>query len=96
MKIKNSISLAILLTIHTARLLAQADTTFLSLQDCIRLARTNGPLGSIARSAYDVKQSTFSSFAATYLPQLSLRGDVPGYYSSINAITLPDGSSIYT
>ncbi|HTY39412.1 MAG TPA: TolC family protein, partial [Bacteroidota bacterium] len=47
-------------------------------------------------SAYDVKQSTFSSFAATYLPQLSLRGDVPGYYSSINAITLPDGSSIYT
>ena len=96
MKIKTSISIAILLTIHTARLVAQADTTFLSLQDCIRLARTNGPLGSIARSAYDVKQSTFSSFAATYLPQLSLRGDVPGYYSSINAITLPDGSSIYT
>ena len=76
--------------------LAQSDTTHLSLQDCIRLARANGPLGAIARSAYESKQATNSAFTASYLPQLSLNGNVPGYYSSINAITLPDGSSIFT
>ena len=76
--------------------LAQNDTTYLSLHDCIRLARANGPLGTIARSAYDSKLATNRSFLASYLPQLSLRGDVPGYYSSINAITLPDGTLIFT
>jgi outer membrane protein TolC len=75
---------------------AQVDTTYLTLQDCIRLARANGPLGVIARNTYDSRQSGYRSFSATYLPQLSLQGDVPGFYRSITPIILPDGSTVFT
>jgi outer membrane protein TolC len=96
MKIFHRLSIIFLFLLAASQVYAQADTTYLSLQDCIRLSRANGPLGLIARNAYQSKQASYNSFSATYLPQLTLRGDVPGYYSSINAITLPDGSSIFT
>ncbi len=75
---------------------AQVDTTYLTLQDCIRLARVHGPLGVMARSAFENKESSHQAFAATFYPQLSLQGDVPGYTHSINPIVLPDGSTIFT
>ena len=96
MKIRPHLLLSILLLFGASRSEAQVDTTHLSLQDCIRLARANGPLGAMARNAYDSRQASYRAFTAAYFPQLSLRGDVPGYYRSINAITLPDGSSIFT
>jgi len=77
-------------------LTAQVRTTSLTLQDCIRLARANGPLGVMARSAFENKEATYRSFSATNYPQLSLQGDVPGYYHSINPIVMPDGSTIFT
>ena len=96
MKIRPHLLLSVLLLFGASRSEAQVDTTYLSLQDCIRLARANGPLGVMARNAYDSKQASYRAFTASYYPQLSLRGDVPGYYRSINAITLPDGSTIFT
>jgi outer membrane protein TolC len=75
---------------------AQDKKVNLTLQDCIRLARANGPLGVMARNAFESKQSGYRSFDATYYPQLSLQGDVPGYSHSINPIVLPDGSTIFT
>jgi outer membrane protein TolC len=96
MKFRPDLLLGILLLCWASGSDAQSDTTYLSLQDCIRLARANGPLGAMARSAYDSKYATHKAFAASYYPQLSLRGDVPGYYRSINTITLPDGSTIFT
>jgi outer membrane protein TolC len=96
MKIRPHLLLSLLLLCGASRSLAQSDTTYLSLEDCIRLARANGPLGAIARSSYENKQATNSAFTASYLPQLSLNGNVPGYFSKINPITLPDGSVIYT
>ncbi|MCX6143087.1 MAG: TolC family protein [Ignavibacteriales bacterium] len=96
MKITPHLLLGVLLLTGASRSEAQVDTTYLSLHDCIRLARANGPLGMMARNAYDNKQASYRSFTATYYPQLSLSGDVPGYYRSINAITLPDGSTIFT
>jgi outer membrane protein TolC len=96
MKIRSHLWLSIFLLCCSCFSFAQVDTTYLSLQDCIRLARANGPLGAMARSAYDSKRATNKAFTASYYPQLSLRGDVPGYYRSINAITLPDGSTIFT
>jgi outer membrane protein TolC len=75
---------------------AQVESVALTLQDCIRLARANGPLGVIARSGFASKQSTYRSFTATFYPQLSLRGDVPGYSRSINPIVLPDGTTMFT
>jgi outer membrane protein TolC len=96
MKIRSLLWLSIVLLLGATRSLAQVDTTYLSLHDCIRLARANGPLGIIARNAYDSKEASNRAFMASYLPQLSLSGNVPGYYRSINAITLPDGSTIFT
>ncbi len=75
---------------------AQTDTAYFSLADCIRLAQINGPLGTIARRAYEAKQFRYDSFSATFLPQLSLQGDIPGYYRSINSIILPDGTTVFT
>ncbi len=86
--------LVLLITVNPAAR-AQSDTAFLTLHECIRLAQTNGPLGVVARRAYETKQHAYDSFSATFLPQLTLQGDLPGYYRSINSIILPDGTSIF-
>ncbi len=75
---------------------ARVDTLHLTLRDCIRMAQEQGPLGAIAQHQYEAKKSRYASFRAGYLPQLSLQGDVPGYYSAINPIVLPDGTTIFT
>ncbi len=75
---------------------AQVDTLHFTLRDCIRMAQEQGPLGAIAQHQYEAKKSRYASFRAGYLPQLSLQGDVPGYYSAINPIVLPDGTTIFT
>jgi outer membrane protein TolC len=75
---------------------AQIDTTYLTLQQCIRLAWTNGPIGAIARSTLENREASYNSFTARNFPQLSLEGDIPGYSRSINPIVLPDGSTVFT
>lgn len=75
---------------------AQVDTVYLTLQQCIHLARTNGPSGAMARSAYESKESGYHSFTAANYPQLSLSGEIPGYSRSINPIILPDGTTAFT
>ena len=88
--------LALLLLVDVAWTWAQTDTVALTLPECIRLAQANGPLGIIARSSFDSRVSTYRSFAATLYPQLSLEGNVPGYFRSINTIVQPDGSTVFT
>jgi outer membrane protein TolC len=75
---------------------AQVDTLSLTLQECIRLAQEKGPLGIIARSRYEKNLASHKSFTATFYPQLSLQGDVPGYSRAITSVVLPDGSTIFT
>jgi outer membrane protein TolC len=75
---------------------AQVDTLSLTLGECIRLAREKGPLGVMARSAFETRESSHDAFMATFYPQLTLEGDVPGYTHSINPIVLPDGTTIFT
>lgn len=74
----------------------QPGTTALTLAECIRVARANGPLGLIAQKVFDAKEFSYQSFVSSLYPQLGLRGDVPGYYRSINPIILPDGSTVFT
>ncbi len=92
---KRSFFVILLLFLNPPGLPAQSDTTWLTLQECIRLARANGPLGVMARDSYEGKEAAYASFAATNYPQLSMQGDVPGYYHSINPIVFPDGSTIF-
>ena len=96
MKCKTLLFPVVLQILNAYNISAQVEQTSLTLQDCIRLARANGPLGVMARSAYDSRQSAYESFAATFYPQLTLQGDVPGYTHSINPIVLPDGSTVFT
>ena len=91
-----SFVLAILLCAGAGVSGAQVDTVYLTLQQCIRNARTSGPSGAMARSAYESKESGYHSFAAANFPQLSLSGEVPGYSRSIIPIILPDGTTVFT
>jgi outer membrane protein len=87
---------SLLFFLNGPSLKAQTDTLFLSLADCIRMAQINGPPGAVARHAYEAKARRYDAFTATFYPQLSLRGDLPGYYRSINTIVLPDGTTSFT
>jgi outer membrane protein TolC len=85
-----------LLVVMVREASAQVDTVSLTLQECIRLAQVNGPLGAMARSRYARDVSSYRSFSAKLYPQLSLEGDVPGYSRSITSVVLADGSTIFT
>ena len=96
MKSRTPLLIGMLLFAGAIRVSAQTDTTYLTLSDCIRLASANGPLGVMARYAFENKESAYRSFSSTLYPQLTLQGDVPGFYRSITPIVLPDGSTIFT
>lgn len=85
-----------LLVATRTTLFAQSDNLLLTLVDCIRIARASGPLATIARRTFEGRQSSYQGFFAGFYPQLTLQGDLPGYYRSINTIILPDGSSVFT
>ncbi|HTO95132.1 MAG TPA: hypothetical protein VMM80_12150, partial [Bacteroidota bacterium] len=74
---------------------ARADTTWLTLYDCVHMARERGPLGAMARSSMEGKEATYRSFMRGFFPQLALQGDVPGYTHSINPVVLPDGTTMF-
>lgn len=88
--------MVLLLLAGSSRATAQRDTTYLTLTDCIRLARANGPLAAMALRTFENKEAAYRSYSATLYPQLNLQGDVPGFYRSITPITLPDGSTVFT
>ena len=96
MRNRTRLTLAVLLILNASTVPAQVPPMALTLQECIRLARAHGPLGMMAQSAFESKRSAYRSFTATEYPQLSLQGDVPGYYRSINPIVQPDGSTVFT
>jgi outer membrane protein TolC len=94
----NRLSLArilLLLFLYPPGSPAQSDTLRLTLPDCIRLAAEQGPFGIMARNAFVSKAASHRSFTASFYPQLSLQGNVPGYTHAINPIVLPDGTTIF-
>jgi outer membrane protein TolC len=88
--------LAVLLCAGRPQAPAQTDTTYLTLEECIAIARDSGPGAAMARRAFDAARGRHRSVTASFLPQLSLQADAPGYYRSINSITLPDGTVIFS
>ncbi len=67
-----------------------------TLSQVIRLAQDQSPDAQIARHKFKSSYWTFRNFKADYLPSLTLDGTVPNINRSIEAITLPDGTSNYT
>lgn len=96
MKTLKLLSFCLLTLFAVTTSFGQPFTSALTLNDCIRIARANGPLGVIAQKIFEARQFNYRAFVSSLYPQLSLQGDVPGYYRSINPIILPDGSTVFT
>jgi outer membrane protein TolC len=92
---KTTLALAAALLALAPRAGAQSDTARLTLADAIRMAQSTGPQAVMARHAFDASASRHASLQASYLPQLSLSADIPGYFRSINAVTQDDGTTVY-
>jgi len=76
-------------------LAAQQDTLVLTLNESIRIGHENGPLSSMAQSAYRNKEHKYKAYTAGFLPQLSIQANTPQFIRTINSITQPDGSNSF-
>lgn len=83
------------ITCSSTSLKAQ-ETSRYTLEQVIRLAQDQSPDAQIARHRFKSSYWTFRNFKAEYLPGLTLNGTLPNINRSIEAITLPDGTSNYT
>jgi outer membrane protein TolC len=71
---------------------SSASAPLLTLQECVRIAREESPLGIAARRDYESSMFDYRAFEASLLPQVSLSGNAPNFVQSINPITQPDGT----
>ena len=67
----------------------------LTLEDCIRIAKSQSPSAQIVESSYYQQYWGYHSFQATLKPQVSFGGQLPGLERAINPITQEDGSIIF-
>lgn len=71
---------------------ASTSAPTLTLQECVRIAREESPLGIAARRDYESSMFDYRAFEASLLPQIGLSGNAPNFVQSINPITQPDGT----
>ena len=89
-------------SIFAAALLLLAATTLgaqqpqvLTLKQAIEMAQRQGAQGRIAENNRDAGRDRDHAFSAGFLPQLSLSGTTPNYFSSITPVIQPDGTTLY-
>lgn len=85
-----------LLIVIPSLLRAQSDTVTITLDQCVRMALTQGPSVVVARETYTSAIASFNSFRSTLYPQLLLQGQAPGYSRSIATVIQPDGTTLFT
>ena len=73
---------------------AQDSVLVLTLDKAIGIAREHSPDALVARHSFRSQYWNYCYFKANYLPALSF-SSTPNFNHSINAITLPDGTSRY-
>lgn len=76
-------------------LAAQQDTTTLTLEEALRIARKQSPTVNIARSNFEASYWNSRSVEAGYLPQLSMTGSIPGLQREITQVEQPNGSVLF-
>lgn len=67
----------------------------LDLSEAVELAQKNSLDYKIALNTVRSSFWNFQSYKAGFLPKLSLNGNLPDYYRSINPITLPSGENSF-
>ena len=77
--------------LSTELLIAQDQTTELSLKQVIEIARMKSPDAQTARHSFRSAYWNYKYYRANYLPSLSLTSD-PNLNRAINKITMGDGS----
>ncbi len=89
-----NISAAALLLLAATTLGAQQPQV-LTLKQAIEMAQRQGAQGRTAESNRDAARDRDHAFSAGFLPQLSLSGTTPNYFSSITPVIQPDGTTLY-
>jgi outer membrane protein TolC len=74
---------------------AQKQTVTFSLKDAIRIAQQQSPDALMAKHRFRSSYWQFRTYRATYMPGLKFDATIPNLNRSIEAITMPDGSSDY-
>ncbi len=74
---------------------AQQETTNLTLDDVIFIAKQQSPEALIAKHRFRRSYWEYRTFKANYLPLLRLDGTIPNFNRSIDKITQNDGSDIF-
>jgi len=87
------LTILLILTLAAGTSLAQQDTVTLALDTSIRTALQGGPSLAIARELFTSQRESYDSFRSLLYPQLSLQGQVPGFYRSISSVVQPDGTT---
>lgn len=68
------------------------NTLKLNLKEALNIARSNSELSKSITADYKSTIWDYKSIKASLLPQISLDGTLPNYFSRINPITQPDGT----
>jgi len=85
----------LLLTIASKAFCSGSDTTRLTLQQVVELAKGNSIAAKQAATTRDTKYWQWRTFKSNYQPQLSLSGNLPGYSKTSTPVVQPDGSILF-
>src|SRR3984885_15656163 len=92
MKIRYTI---LLLLISLTAYCAGGDTTRLTLEDVVALAKGNSIAAKQAATTRETNYWVWRTFKSNYEPQLSLSGNLPGYSKTSTPVIQPDGSILF-
>jgi len=85
----------LLLGIANEAFCSGSDTTRLTLQQVVELAKGNSIAAKQAATTRDTKYWQWRTFKSNYQPQLSLSGNLPGYSKTSTPVVQPDGSILF-
>ncbi|HVW97258.1 MAG TPA: TolC family protein [Mucilaginibacter sp.] len=74
---------------------ARPDSTRLTLQEVVSLAKENSIAAKQALTTRETKYWQWRTFKSNYQPQLSLSGNLPGYSKTSTPVVQPDGTIIF-
>jgi outer membrane protein TolC len=72
-----------------------ADTTRLTLQQVVDMAKSNSIAAKQATTVRETKYWQWRTFKSNYQPQLSLSGNLPGYSKTTQQVLQPDGTILF-
>jgi len=94
MKIRYLLLLGLLCPLYASPQSGQDTMLVLTLKKAVEIAREQSPDVRVARHSFRSQYWNYCYYKANYLPSLTLTS-APNFNHSINAITLPDGTSRY-